>query len=549
MTALTWEIFWRNIIKPWFVGEEKKFAIGCFIALIILSLFSVYIGVVINEWSRDFFNSLSNKDLASFKKLVLKFIPIIILLIIDFCTRQYLTMWYSFRWRKWKTEKLQAKWMDNKCYYKIPLQNDKILDNPDQRIANDVSSVTYGVIGLFQSFFRDGINFITFAIILWGLSNGIPLDIFGISIAIPGFLVWVAILYSLVGVIITFKVGRPIIALDRIQEQYEANFRYGLMRINERREEVAILSGENVEKNRLKNLFIDITTNYYQILKRAIYINMFQNFYLNIQFFVPLFIVGPAYFGGAITIGVLMQIRGMFSEVSGSLMSIVTSYQTIASLIASMQRIIHFESKIEIVKNAKKDMNYKDYIELKNLTIKTPEGEKIWSVPNIHIKEGEHRVLMAQSGTGKTSLLRVMAGLSNSYNGEVIIPEEMMFFPQRAYMPIGTLRAALSYPSFEQADEVLIPLMKKAYLEHLIPMLDKLEDYQNILSAGEQQRVNMVRVLFHKPKWLMMDEPFSNLNEDYIDGLCKLLKTELKDSGILIITHAKLPYFTEVIKG
>jgi putative ATP-binding cassette transporter len=356
-------------------------------------------------------------------------------------------------------------------------------------------------------------------------------------------------IYSLVGIIITLKIGKPIIKLDRIQEQYEANFRYGLMRINERREEVASLSGENIEKNRLKNLFVDVTTNYYQILKRKIYINLFQNFYLNIQMFVPLFIVCPAYFGGAITMGVMMQIRSIFMEISGSLMAIVTSYINIASLIASMQRIVHFENNIATVENEKNLLEYKNYIDIKNVILNTQEGQKIWAVPHIQIKAGEHRLLMAQSGTGKTSLLRAMAGLSNSYSGVIILPENMMFLPQRSYMPIGTLRTALSYPSFDKADDELIPLMKKAYLEHLIPMLDEVEDYQNTLSAGEQQRVNFVRVMLHKPKWLMMDEPFSNLNEDYVEGLCKLLKTELKDSGILIITHAKLPGFTEVIKG
>jgi putative ATP-binding cassette transporter len=549
MTELTWKIFWRNIIKPWFVGEEKKFAILGFVALVILSFVSVYIAVISNEWMRDFFNSISEKNLANFQKLMIVYIPLLVVLLTDFCTRQYIAAWYGFRWRKWKTEKLQAKWTDNKCYYKIPLQNNKIVDNPDQRITNDVAQVTYGVVGLFQTFFNDGINFITFAVILWGLSADVPLELFGISIAIPGFLVWVAMIYSLVGIIITLKIGKPIIKLDRIQEQYEANFRYGLMRINERREEVASLSGENIEKNRLKNLFVDVTTNYYQILKRKIYINLFQNFYLNIQMFVPLFIVCPAYFGGAITMGVMMQIRSIFMEISGSLMAIVTSYINIASLIASMQRIVHFENNIATVENEKNLLEYKNYIDIKNVILNTQEGQKIWAVPHIQIKAGEHRLLMAQSGTGKTSLLRAMAGLSNSYSGVIILPENMMFLPQRSYMPIGTLRTALSYPSFDKADDELIPLMKKAYLEHLIPMLDEVEDYQNTLSAGEQQRVNFVRVMLHKPKWLMMDEPFSNLNEDYVEGLCKLLKTELKDSGILIITHAKLPGFTEVIKG
>jgi vitamin B12/bleomycin/antimicrobial peptide transport system ATP-binding/permease protein len=546
MKPITWRIFW-NEVKPWFVSEEKTLARTGVIALVLMSFFSVYMGVIMNEWSKDFYNTISDKNLSGFKTQVLRFIPILILLIIDFCTRQYFTAWYSFRWRRWKTELLQNHWLDDKHYYKMRIKN-QIVDNPDQRIANDISQVTYGIIGLFQTFFRDGVNFFTFATILWGISNTIPMEMFGIHIDIPGFLLWAAIVYSAFGIIITFKVGRPIIDLDRQQEKCEADFRYGLMRINERREEIATFSGEDVEKSSLKSWFIALTSNYYQILKRTIYINLFQNFYLNVQMFIPLFIVGPAYFGGAITMGILMQIRGMFGEVSNSLMTMVYSYNSIASLIASMQRVANFKEQIDSANDDKIDIERKDYIEIKNLQLTTPDGKRLWAVPHIHVKKGEHKLLMAPSGCGKTSLLRVMSGLSSMYSGDSpVVPKDMMFVPQRPYMPVGTLRTCLSYPYPDKTDGVLIPLMKKTHLDHLIPMLDITQDFQQTLSVGEQQRVNFVRILLHKPKWLMIDEPISNLNKTYIDNLCILLKEELKDSGMLIITHSKLPYFDEII--
>ncbi|MEY3196837.1 MAG: hypothetical protein RLZZ59_203 [Pseudomonadota bacterium] len=547
MKPLTLKDLWKEV-TPWFKSEERKIAYLGIISLILMSLCSVYIGVSLNNWSKDFFNAISDKNLVHFKAEIFRFIPIVIFYIADSCTRAYLTAWYSFRWRRWMTQKLQNLWIEDKHYYKIRNKN-QVVDNPDQRIASDISSVTYSFINLFLSFFREGINFITFGIILWGISSNIPLSLFGIPYQIPGFLVWVSIIYSIVGIIITFRVGRPIIDLDRAQEKCEADFRYGLMRINERREEIATFSGELVEQKRLTDLFVALTINYYQILKRAIYINLFQNFYLNIQTFIPLFIVGPAYFGGAITMGILMQIRGMFSEVSSSLMTLSTSYTNIASLIASMQRIVNFREQISSVNDYKVNIIRKNYIEIKNLNLMNPAGDLIWKVPNIRVEKGEHKILMAPSGRGKTSLLRVMAGLSDFYNGESpTVPEEMMFIPQRPYMPVGTLRACLSYPSTDQSDDKLIPIMKKTHLEHLIPMLDIEQDYQQTLSVGEQQRVNFARILHHKPKWLMMDEPISSLNKDYIEDLAKLLKNELNATGMLIITHTQIPYFDEVIK-
>ncbi|MEY3182447.1 MAG: hypothetical protein RLZ35_432 [Pseudomonadota bacterium] len=547
---MTFHIFWRET-RQWFFSDEKKLAWTGIVALIIMSFFSVYVSVLMNDWSKNFFNAISDKDKSAFLKQVIIYIPLAAIFLADFCTRAYFASWYAFRWRQWQTKTLQNRWLAQKNYYRMPLKHN-VIDNPDQRIANDLSQITMGIINLFQQFFREGVNFITFSVLLWGLSDTIPMSAFGISVAIPGFLVWIALLYAFFGVIIVFRVGRPLIDLNRKQEQCEADFRYGLMRIFERREEIATLGGEETEQAHLRSLFRALTHNYYQILKQSIFINLFQNFYLNAQLFIPLFIVGPAYFAGSITLGVLMQARGMFREISDSLLSIVGSYQNIASLIASMQRVIlfkeHMEKLPEHLDEPPQHVTVSNMIHVHRLTLLNPQGKHIWSVPEFTVKAGEHKLLMAHSGRGKTSLLRVLSGLSHFYTGSPPeIPDNMMFIPQRPYMPIGSLRQCLAYPSLSAPDEALVPLMITCQLEHLIPYLDTVRDYQQTLSVGEQQRVNFLRVLYHRPKWLMMDEPTANLNTDYAEKLCKELTNTLSESGILVISHSRLPYFDEII--
>ncbi len=537
-----------DYIFPWWRSNEKKIAWGGMAALIVMSLLSVYIAVIFNDWSRDFYNTIEKKDLNGFLHEVLIFIPILAILLFDFCSRSYLTSWLSFRWRRWSTDRLQEKWLSHKNFYKMPLQT-KEMDNPDQRISQDVTQVCYTTIDVFLSFFRDGVNFITFAIILWNLSRAFVFKIGSHDLTFPGLLVWASVAYSLIGTIVTFKVGGPIIELDRVQEKREANFRYRLMRVFERREEIATLGGEQVENEGLQETFGALTKNYYKVLKRQIYINLFENFYLNASMFVPLFLVGPLYFKSVITMGVLMQSQGMFREVNGSLSAIALQFQTIASGIASLQRLMAFNALME------KEGYTASYLPLEkgslhipSLTIRTPQNKKIWVSPEIILKKGDRKILMAPSGTGKTSFLRVISGIYPYVDGGgIAINENAMIVPQRPYMPIGTLRQCICYPSVESMDsEKVIFFMKQTQLEHLIPLLDEVHDYQNRLSLGEQQRINFIRILLHQPKWLFMDEPIAQLHKDASESIFDLVTKSLSQSGIFIVSHQKIAGFEEV---
>lgn len=538
----------KQYIFPWWLSEEKKMAWSGLLGLLLLSLVSVYIAVIFNEWTRNFYNAIEKKDLTNFLHQILIFIPLVGILLFDFCCRSYLTAWFSFRWRHWSTEKLQEQWLAHKNFYKIPLRS-KEIDNPDQRISQDVSQVCYTTIEIFISFFREGINFVTFAIILWSLSRDFVFNIAGHQLHFPGLLVWASVAYALVGTVMTFKIGGPIIDLDRVQEKREANFRYRLMRIFERREEIATLGGECVEHQGLLASFAELTKNYYEVLKRKIYINLFENFYRNAGMFVPLFLVGALYFKSLITMGVLMQSQGMFAQVNGSLSSIIGSFQSIASSVASLQRLMHFNSMME---KKEDETNFlattEEQLHIPSLTIQTPQQEKIWISPEVILKKGDCKILMAPSGTGKTSFLRAIAGIYPYVEeGALAMKENFMIVPQRPYMPLGTLRQCLYYPSSTWSnDDELVQLMKEVGLGHLIKLLDQVYDYQNRLSLGEQQRINFVRALLHQPTWLFMDEPIAHLPKKCADSLLVLLTKNLPQSGIFIVSHQELDGFEEV---
>lgn len=235
-----------RILKPWWVSEEKKTAWFGLACIVVFSLLFVWISVLLNDWNRQFFDALERKEMGDFSHLILIFLPIVFSLIAVILTSFWLTQWLSFRWRLWLTMNSQKTWLNNKSYYTIPLVVDG-LDNPDQRISSDAQTVPFYAINLFTSLFQNFVTAITFGNILAGLSGRYSLNIFGMSLDLPGLLFWAALIYPLGEIIVTFWVGKSIIDLDVIQEKYEADFRFLLMRIRDRREEIAKYNGKNLK--------------------------------------------------------------------------------------------------------------------------------------------------------------------------------------------------------------------------------------------------------------------------------------------------------------
>ncbi len=523
-----------SFILNWWTSNQKKKAFFVIACLLLIGIVEVCANVGFGKWQKSFYDALEKKDSDAFFHQIFMFLPISALVLTSFVGANFLKSWASFEWRKWMTADLIQKWFDTKSYYKIPLHF-KTIDNPDQRITQDIHDTTQKTIDLFTIFFKDGLNFITFSITLWILSQSL-------SFMIPGFLLWMAVLYALLAIIITFKIGRPLIVLDQNQESSEANFRYKLMRIMERREEIAKMQGENYEQSVLKESFFQIQKNYFKILTQKFYLNTTEILHGQGNMFVPLLIVVPLYFKNLITLGALMQIRFMFYEVYRSLSSCAYEYQKIASLRASLKRLIDFVQKMDEVSKIPSPLRKKNVLHIENLEIFSPKNDLIWSVSDFTLNPCEKKVLCAPSGTGKTSFLRVISGIYSFYKGDLMLPliHQIMIIPQRPYMPLGTLKHILTYPNLSGDVK---GAMKLCGIEHLISFLDLDQDYQQILSYGEQQRIQFARALLQKPDYLIMDEPVSGLDSLAAKTLLSTLRTNLESSAILILSHEEIEKF------
>ncbi len=529
-----------KILSPWWRSSEKYVAVAGFGVLLILGILSVYISVRMNVWNRDIFDSIEQKKMAAFIHFLILFVPLLLCSVIRFCISEYLRSWLKWRWRRWYTEKISHQWLQSGAYYALQLGKETS-DNPDQRITADINTICYFSLDLALSLFREVINLFTFASILWGLCHSFKFTFFHQTFTFPGFLVWIALLYAATATVITFKIGRPLIRLNYFQEKLEANLRYKLMRIKERREEISQLKGEPIEENQFINAFDDLKINYYQIIKRSIYLNAFQGTYQNVDTLVPIILVTPQFMLGIITFGVLMQIANIFSQVQSSMSVLASSYQGIAEWLAALYRIKSFQEGIDATANAKKIFNPEgDNLRLKDIKIYSPQEDLIIHIPSVELNPGQKIILTGHSGIGKSSLVRMLSGNYRYYTGELSYPKDPLFIlPQRPYMPIGSLKQVISYPSKEDSFSVdrILDVMIACKLPHLCKHLNNHEDWQERLSIGEQQRIGFARALLHEPKWLLMDEPFANLNEHLGKELGGLVVSKLPDSAMLIISH------------
>lgn len=338
---------WK-LISPYWRSEEKYKAFGLFMLLIGFNLASVYVAVMLNQWSSGFYNALQELNKDIFVKECGRFFWIVALLISVFLANYYILSILKFRWRRWLTEHYIARWLTEGTHYRLKLKQ-TATDNPDQRISQDLASFADGVLSLFTSFFKETVTLISFVGILWAISGPLQFTLLGKAIVIPGYMVWAALIYAIIGTSLIFKIGKPIVRLDFEQEKFEANFRYALVRFREKGEEIAIYRGEKIEEDNFRHSFKDIANNFYKILKRQMYIICSQNFYNNMTIIFPVVAASPLFFSKMITLGVLMQIRGAFSEVQGSFSVLINNFQVIASLRATTQRLLEFSAAIDML--------------------------------------------------------------------------------------------------------------------------------------------------------------------------------------------------------
>ena len=542
---------------PYFRSEDKWKARGLLLAIVVLNLAAVYMLVLLNDWNRVFYDALQNKDQPVFWTQLARFTYLAFAFIIIAVYRFYLTQLLQVRWRAWMTTHYLQRWLADHSFYSLELARfsnsaNNTADNPDQRIQEDINLFTTYSISLSMGLLNAVVTLVSFVGILWTLSGAFAFTLGGSSYSIPGFMVWMALLYCAVGSVITHYIGRPQILLNYQQQRVEADFRHHMVRVREYSEAIALDKGEQVERSHLDMRFSAVLANYLRLIKKQKNLVWFTNFFGQAAVVFPFIVAAPRFFSGAIQLGQLMQISSAFGRVQDSLSWLVDNYSSLAAWRATTDRLTSFEDNISAVAQvaraqsainsvAGKPPARADVLSGNGLTVSLPTGLPLLSEVSVQARPGDSVLFKGASGSGKSTLFRTFAGIWPFSSGQTHLPQDAMFIPQRPYFPDGKLRDALAYPqaAAEYSDDALRQALGDALLPALGQRLDDSDAWSQKLSGGEQQRLAIARVLLKKPRWIFADEATAALDETAEKTLYEKLQrhVEAVHGGMVSIAH------------
>jgi putative ATP-binding cassette transporter len=545
---------WR-LARPYYHSEEKWSAWGLLLVIIALNLLLVGMGVVLSFWNREMYNSLQNKDWQAFIELLFfyhrgefgfmpGFCEVAAVYILVWVYRVYLTQWLEIRWRRWLTTRFLDDWLADRAYYRISLTMDRAAigtENPDQRIAEDLRDFVSNTLSIGLDLLSNVVSLFSYLGILWSLSGA--LTVFGIRV--PGYMVWIALIYAVIGTWLTHLVGRPLIPLRFRQQRVEADFRYALVRLRENMEGVALYNGEAEEKTILITRFTNVIGNWWAIMRRTKLLNSLVVGYNQVAVIFPFVVAAPRYFSGQLQLGGLMQTADAFGQVQGSLSWFVNVYATLAVWRATVERLTTFHRAIVVARAAVGEgltvaAGPAEAVALQDVTIELPNGVKLVQDLDLTFNRGTSVVVSGPSGSGKSTLFRAIAGIWPFGRGHVqLAAGRCMFVPQRPYIPLGSLRHVVCYPDppSRHTPEEISQALRDAGLPQLVDQLDADEPWAQRLSGGEQQRVALARALLAKPDWLFLDEATASLDPDAETHLYGTLKQRLPQTTIVSIAH------------
>ena len=533
---------WWRLVVPYFRSEERWIAIVLLVGAIGLTLASVTVNVAFSEWNRRFYDSLQNKDEAAFWTEMVNFGWIAALAIAFGVARGLVSPYLRLRWRRWLTGHYLSHWLDGRGYYRIELE--RKVDNADQRISEDLRLLGFYTMTLLLGLISAVATLISFLFILWQLSGPMSLSFIGLDVVIPGYMVWAALIYAFLGTWLANLVGRRLIPLNFLQQRYEANFRFGLMRVRENAEGIALYRGEPRENAVLEEKFTDVFNNAWRVLVTEMQLVFYQIGYGQLAIIFPYIVTAPRFFAGAITLGVVMQTAQAFGQVQSALSFFIDNYTNVAELRAVMDRLKGLQTAIDekppeniIVSPEAGSAD----VGTRGLDLALPTGQTLLKDLNLTLPKGAWTLISGSSGSGKSTLFRALAGIWPFGQGRVLIPAgaRVLFLPQKPYIPIATLRDAVKYPDENSTanDADVVQALEAARLGHLADRLDEEAHWSNILSGGEQQRLAIARALVFKPDWLFLDEATASLDEANEAAVYSVLKERLPQATVVSIGH------------
>lgn len=560
LPANPWTWVFKEMVVPFWTQSEKK--TKAWISLVLTFALigaNVYCLVLLNKWNQAFYDALQNLNRAEFFKQLGVFFLVAGAYVLATIYKFYIVQRLMIDWREWLTEKSLQQWLSHKSYYFWKLtQNNN--DNPDQRLSEDIQELTDLVLKSGEKIFRELITFISFVGILWVISGSYVFEnVLGYRVEFTHYLVWTCLLYAVVGTWLMHKIGRPLAPLHFQQQKYEADFRYSLVRLRDHSESVALSDGETVERNNLSQRLSKVVHNYKNIIQKQKQLLLTNNAYGQIAYIFPFVVASPKLFLKEISLGQLFQISSAFGQVQGSVSVFVTLYPDLARLKSVVDRLGGFLEYLQTAKNTQRRALHNTVfepradIELLQLSLKTPEEKRLLEELSITIPLGRRILIKAPTGSGKSTLVRALQSLWPYHEGKMIFPENvrLLTLPQKSYLPMGSLKACVTYPLPEESvsDVEVLALLESSQLSHLKPFLHGEGQWDQKLSPGEQQKISFLRVLLHKPDIALLDEATSALDDETQRALYSWLLERHPTMTLISIAHrdALKPFHHEVL--
>lgn len=532
------------LTKSYWQSEEKKKACFLLACILALTLGIVYMLVLLNQWNNSFYSALQNYETEKIFDELIHFSWLAAIYIVLAVYSYYLQQMLILNWRRWLTVRFLDIWLKNKTYYNLQMFG-KDTDNPDQRISEDVRLFVEMTLSFTIGIIKSLCTFASFVFILYKMSGPLSFTVFGTTLTIQGYLFWAALIYSIIGTYITHLVGRKLVQLNFVQQRYEADFRFSMIRLRESAESVAFYRGEQQEAGVFKNRFKLLLDNFWRLVNKQKQLVWLNSGYSQIAIIFPFVAAMNRYLNREFTLGGLMQVSNAFGYVQSSLSYFIDMYTAIAQWQAVVMRLTYFGNHMQEVAQDADRFHLERFATSKKVSadamqVNLPDGTPLLGKITFSLNQGENVLIKGISGSGKSTLLRAIAGIWPFVEGKINLPErdQLMFIPQKPYIPLGTLREALLYPGSKPvSDDELRLLLVRCQIGYLQDKLDLTADWSHVLSVGEQQRLAFVRAHIQQPIWLFLDEATSALDEETEAKMYSLLAEFLPMTTVVSVGH------------